>query len=233
MNTNLKPPVIKRATLLLLHYCARLVQQVGRAVLCAPGMGWRRAEDCAPCLRDTQRFGGEMACSGHARRMAGGGANLAAHGRFATPVCLALTLALTAPASAVERHTLQGHVPEAVARFELQPLGRLPATNRLNLAIGLPLRNTNELTCLLQDVYEPASPRFRHYLTSDQFSERFGPTKEEYEAVRRFAEAHGLEIVRQHGNRVVLSVAGQVSDIEKAFHVRLRTYQHPKEARQF
>jgi len=30
-------------------------------------------------------------------------------------------------------------VPEAVARFNLQPLGRLPTTNRLHLAIGLPL----------------------------------------------------------------------------------------------
>src|SRR5579862_3204321 len=37
--------------------------------------------------------------------------------------------------------TLYGHVPEAVAR--LQPKGILPSTNRLHLAIGLPLRNTN------------------------------------------------------------------------------------------
>ena len=58
-----------------------------------------------------------------------------------------------------ERQALRGHVPEAVARLKLPALGRLPATNRLNLAIGLPLRNTNALTRLLHDLYDPASPQ--------------------------------------------------------------------------
>ena len=44
-----------------------------------------------------------------------------------------------------ERQMLRGHVPAAVAKLNLRPVGRLPATNRLNLAIGLPLRNTNAL----------------------------------------------------------------------------------------
>ena len=139
----------------------------------------------------------------------------------------------TTPGSGVERQMLPGHVPKAVARFGLRPTGRLPATNRLNLAIGLPLRNTNALNQLLQDTYDPASPQFRHYLTPEQFTERFGPTKEDYEAVVRFAKSHGLDITVTHSNRVLLDVAGRVADIEKAFQVTLHTYQHPTEARQF
>lgn len=50
---------------------------------------------------------------------------------------LFLLLATAAPATA--RQTLAGHVPTAVTR--LPALGPLPATNRLQLAIGLPLRN--------------------------------------------------------------------------------------------
>jgi subtilase family serine protease len=128
---------------------------------------------------------------------------------------------------------LRGHVPEAVARLGLMPVGRLPATNRLNLAIGLPLRNTNALNQLLQDMYGPASPQFRHYLTPEQFTEQFGPTKQDYEAVVQFAKSQGLDITVMHSNRVLLDVAGQVADIEKAFQVTLHTYQHPAEARQF
>ena len=144
-----------------------------------------------------------------------------------------MLLAFTSASPAAERQVLRGHVPAAVTKLNLRPIGRLPATNRLNLAIGLPLRNTNALTKLLQDMYDPASPQFRHYLTPEQFTEQFGPTRQDYEAVRQFARKYGLDVTVTHSNRVLLDVAGQVADIEKAFQVTLRTYQHPTEARQF
>ena len=50
---------------------------------------------------------------------------------------------------------------------------------------------------------------------------------------RQFARKYGLDVTVTHSNRVLLDVAGQVADIEKAFQVTLRTYQHPTEARQF
>ena len=140
---------------------------------------------------------------------------------------------LTTPGSAAERQVLRGHVPAAVTKLNLRPIGRLPATNRLNLAIGLPLRNTNALSKLLQDMYDPASPQFRHYLTPEQFTEQFGPTRQDYEAVRQFARKYGLDVTVTHSNRVLLDVTGQVADIERAFQVTLHTYQHPTEARQF
>jgi uncharacterized repeat protein (TIGR03803 family) len=145
----------------------------------------------------------------------------------------AALLLFTTPGPAAERQLLRGHVPPAVARLNLQPVGRLPATKRLNLAIGLPLRNTNALTRLLQELYDPASPQFRRYLTPEQFTEQFGPAKHDYDAVAQFAKSHGLEITVTYSNRVLLDVAGQVADIEKAFQITLHTYQHPTEARQF
>ena len=87
------------------------------------------------------------------------------------------------------RQVLRGHVPAAVAKLNLRPIGRLPATNRLNLAIGLPLRNTKALSKLLQDMYDPASPQFRRYLTPEQFTEKFGPIQQDYDAVVQFARA--------------------------------------------
>jgi hypothetical protein len=152
---------------------------------------------------------------------------------LAAGLWLAAMLAVTSPSSGADRQRLRGHVPEAVARLGLQPAGRLPATNRLNLAIGLPLRNTNELSRLLHDLYDPASPWFRRYLTVEQFAAQFGPTQEEYEAVRQFARKHGLKITDTYPNRLLLDVAGEVADIEKAFQTTLRTYQHPSKTRQF
>jgi hypothetical protein len=119
------------------------------------------------------------------------------------------------PGSAVERQVLLGHVPAAVARLGLRPVGRLPATNRLNLAIGLPLRNTNALNQLLQDIYDPASPQFRRYLTPEQFTEQFGPTKEDYEAVVRFAKSHGLDITARHSTACCWTSPGRLSTLKR------------------
>ena len=142
-----------------------------------------------------------------------------------------LCLSLTSPARAAGAQLIQGVVPAAVAR--LSPVGRLAASERLNLAIGLPLRNQEELNALLKQLYDPASTNYHHYLNPEQFTERFGPTAQDYQAVVDFATTNGLTVTRKHSDRIVLDVNGSVADIEKAFHVTLRVYQHPTEARTF
>ncbi len=134
-------------------------------------------------------------------------------------------------ARAAERQVVHGHVPAAVAR--LQAIGNLPGTNRLNLAIGLPLRNREALTNLLRELYDPTSPKYHHYLTPEQFAEQFGPTEQDYQAVMAFARANGLHVTATHPNRILLDVNGSVADVERALHVTLRVYQHPKEKRTF
>jgi uncharacterized repeat protein (TIGR01451 family) len=127
--------------------------------------------------------------------------------------------------------SLRGHVPAAVSR--LRASGRLQGATNLNLAIGLPLRNQAALDSLLKQLYDPASPNYHQFLTPDEFTARFGPTEQDYQKVINFAKAAGLTVTKTHGNRVLVDVSGKVSDIEKAFHVTMRTYQHPSEGRQF
>ena len=150
---------------------------------------------------------------------------------FVMAGCAMLSLLNTTSALAAGTQVLHGHVPAVVAH--LQSLGRFPDTNRLNLAIGLPLRNQEALTNLLRQIYDPASPRYRHYLTPEQFTEQFGPTEKDYRAVIAFAKANGLTVTSQHPNRMLVDVNGSVADIESALHVTMRFYQHPTEQRMF
>jgi len=122
------------------------------------------------------------------------------------------------------QQVLRGHVPHAVA--ESRVVTRLAGTSRLNLAIGLPLRNQNELDELLAQLSDPASPNFGHYLSAEQFAAEFGPTNEDYQAVIQFARENGLVVTGTHPNRVLLDVSGDVSTIEKVLHVRMMTYDH-------
>jgi subtilase family serine protease len=143
---------------------------------------------------------------------------------------LALLLVL-ARADAAERQVLHGHVPKAISH--LQSAGRLPPSNIVELAISLPLRNPVELTSLLEQIYDPASTNFHRYLTPDQFAERFGPTVEDYEAVKMFAHSNHLAVTGTFDNRMIVDVAGAVPEIEKAFHVSMHRYPHPTEVREF
>ena len=139
---------------------------------------------------------------------------------------------LTTTAWPAERQLLKGHVPAAVAGG-LAPAGRLPASQPLRLAIGLPLRNQPALTNLLRQLYDPASPLYHQYLTPEQFTASFGPEEKDYQALRRFAQSHGLTVAGTHPNRMLLDVTGSVADVEEALHVHLGIYPHPTEPRNF
>lgn len=153
---------------------------------------------------------------------------------FKTALLAALSLAfLPGIAAAQEMKTLHGHIPAVILQFHLKPIGQLPEDTTLNLAIGLPLRNTEALSNLLEQMYDPASPNYHHYLTPEQFTEQFGPTEEDYQKVIDFAKARGLVIIGQHPNRMLLDVRGNASDVENAFQVTLRTYHNPTENRDF
>ena len=149
-------------------------------------------------------------------------------------VVLAITGIVFVPPSAIaQQKILPGHVPDAIARLHLQPIGRLAATNELWLAIGLPLRDQAALENFVAQVSDPASPNFRHFLKREELTARFGPTEQDYDAVKNFARSNGLAIAVTHGNRLLLDVTGPVAAVEKAFHITLRTYRHPTEARDF
>ncbi|HTU40363.1 MAG TPA: protease pro-enzyme activation domain-containing protein [Candidatus Aquilonibacter sp.] len=157
--------------------------------------------------------------------------------RFAVPSSLAVlavvaclccpTFALNAPpllTHHVRQVTLNGHAPL---------VGHLPETQSMRLVFVLPLRNQPDLHSLLSAVSDPNSQSYRHFLTVDEFTARYGPTQQDYDAVTHFAEAHGLTVVGTSRNRMNLDVTGSVANIEKALNITLGLYHDPTENRDF
>src|ERR1035437_4120467 len=153
--------------------------------------------------------------------------------QFLMAVICVLILSLISSASAEPRPTLTPHVPDVVATGQAVRVGDLPPTQRLALAISLPLRNQSELDELLQQLYAPASPLFRQYLSVQQFTERFGPSWTDHDAVIDFARGRNLTVTKTRPNRLVIDLEAAVSDIEEAFHLKMGVYQHPTENRTF
>jgi len=128
---------------------------------------------------------------------------------------------------------LTRHTRAVVTGGEAPSLGRLPATQTMQLYMMLGLRHQPELNNFLQELYDPSSQSFRHFLTVEEFTARFGASQEDYDAVVRFAKANGFTVGEVSRNRMLVPITGTVANIEKAFHVNMGLYQDPTANRSF
>jgi subtilase family serine protease len=145
----------------------------------------------------------------------------------------ALLCMLSSVCQAQSQSSLTRHVREVTQNGQARFIGRLPATQTMRIVLVLPLRNQAALDSFLKELYDPSSASYRQFLSVEEFTARFGPTQEDYDALIRFAEANGLTVVAKSRNRVNLDVAGPVANIEKALHVNMGLYMHPMENRTF
>jgi len=147
---------------------------------------------------------------------------------------VAILLIVCVAVQAQSTSLLTRHTQDVVVMGEAQSLGRLPATQVINLDLMLALRHQPELENFIDELYDPSSPSYRHYVTVSQFTARFGPSREDYQAVVRFARQNGFKVVDSSArNRMIVQVSGSVATIERAFHVQMNLYQHPAENRTF
>jgi subtilase family serine protease len=138
--------------------------------------------------------------------------------------------------SAVAQQPLQvlhNHVRPAVSDGRAALLSHMPADRQLHISIVLPLRNQPALTSLLSRLYDSKSPDYRHFLTMGQFTQQFGPTADDYQAVVAFARSNGFVVGQSPANRLTVPMSGTVAQINRAFHVSMNVYQHPTESRTF
>ena len=140
-------------------------------------------------------------------------------------VCAAVLLLFTIPGQAQSQQLLTRHVRDEVANGRAQFVGRLPATQTLRFDISLPLRDRAGLQSFNQEVQDPASPSYHQFLTPQEFTARFGPTQENWEALVAFAKASGFQVISGDLKGRDLRLTGTVANIEKAFHVTIGNYQ--------
>ncbi len=124
-------------------------------------------------------------------------------------------------------------VREVTLNGQAKVLGKLPASQTLQLDVVLPLRDQAGLDAFLANLHNPNSADYRQFLTPVEFIERFGPTLQDYDTVVQYVQNHGLVVVGGSWEGMEVQVKGPVSAIESAFHVNMLTYQHPDENRVF
>jgi kumamolisin len=154
-------------------------------------------------------------------------------GRVMYAVLCAAILLFVVEGQSQAQSLMTRHMREATLEGQAQSIGRLPATQSMRLDIVLPLRNQADLENLLQELYDPSSPSYRHFLTVQEFTARFGPSQEDYDAVIRYAKTNGFAVVGGSRDGMDVQIDGLVASIETAFHVSMGVYRHPTENRTY
>lgn len=130
---------------------------------------------------------------------------------------------------------LPGHVLEALANATkvtgvstAKALGPLTtASDAAELSLTLVLKRDDEegFQSYLHDVYDPASPSFRQFMTQAQIAERFGPSQEAYDQVLAYLRTQNFELTEGSVNRLTMTMRAARTDAERAFTVHLADYE--------
>jgi hypothetical protein len=97
---------------------------------------------------------------------------------------------------------------------------------RVKFVVALNLRDVDHMHKTLMDVSNPTSPSYGKYLSLQQVSARYGPTKEERQkVVDFFSTMHGAEVhIGEHSD--LFHVTASVSSIHKALKTELGWMRH-------
>jgi len=147
---------------------------------------------------------------------------------------LLLVFASSIPtALAQPQSLLTHHVREVTLNGQAPFVGRLPATQSMRIDIVLAVRDQSGLDSFLRELYDPSSPAYRQFLTVEQFTEAFGPSQKDFDALIRFAKTNGFTVTGGSRDAMDVVLKGSVANVETAFHVNMGLYHDPIENRDF
>lgn len=104
-------------------------------------------------------------------------------------------------------------------------LGPTDTQEVVTFSLSLVLPGEREMRVFLEDLYDPQSPNYRHFLKAPAIGERFGLPLSEIESVVSWLAGNGLEVVLRPPQRTSLTVRGRAADVNRAFGVTLVDWQ--------
>ncbi|HEY6517218.1 MAG TPA: S53 family peptidase [Steroidobacteraceae bacterium] len=104
-------------------------------------------------------------------------------------------------------------------------LGPADPAERLEVTVVIRAMDAHGLRDRMQKIAsgKPATP----HLSRADYARRHGASQADRDAVREFAEAHGLAVVQEHAARRTMVLAGTVAQFNDAFDVELQHCSHP------
>jgi subtilase family serine protease len=123
------------------------------------------------------------------------------------------------------KFTLQGNMhpllASAVDEGEADPSLLLP---RITLHFKMTDAQETELDRLLQAQQDPSSPEYHHWLTPEQFADRFGMSESDLAQIMGWLTQLGFSDIQAARSRTFVAMAGTASQVRLAFETPIRRY---------
>jgi hypothetical protein len=120
---------------------------------------------------------------------------------------------------------LPGNVhPLARAQFDRGKTQPSLPMERMVLTLGLSPAKQAELDRFLDEVHNPASSNFHHWLTPQEFGLRFGPSPEDLASLSGWLISHGFVVDEIAAGRTWINFTGSAADVERVFHTEIHEY---------
>src|SRR5437763_1936188 len=124
-----------------------------------------------------------------------------------------------------DRAALHGHVhPQALPEDDEGPLDPALPLSHVTLMLKKSDAQQKELDQLLEAQQNPASPNFHHWLTPEEYADRFGVSQDEVNQVVSWLQSQKLQVNAVGRGRNWVSFDGTVMQGETAVHTSIHKY---------
>lgn len=100
----------------------------------------------------------------------------------------------------------------------------LPSRTPISFSVLISSRNALGLQQYINQISNPASPQYRHFLSIGQYSELYGPDSAEISSLTSYFSSKGLSVTEDHSNPNLLQVSGDALETDGALHVSLESF---------
>ena len=111
--------------------------------------------------------------------------------------------------------------PEATAANDR---GRVPddfSLDHLILLLRRSPQRERQLQKLLGELEDPSSPNYHHWLTADEFGQRFGASPRDVDTIAGWLRAHGFRVNYIYPNGMLIDFGNCPSQVRVAFQVEI------------
>ncbi|HXQ27193.1 MAG TPA: protease pro-enzyme activation domain-containing protein [Candidatus Acidoferrales bacterium] len=120
--------------------------------------------------------------------------------------------------------------PLARPAFDTGALDGATPMNRMILMLGASPEQDQQLRTFLDSQQTQGSPDYHHWLTPDEFGQRFGPAPQDIQTVTAWLQQQGFSVDRVARSGRFIQFSGTSAQVETAFRTRMRHYQVNGEA---
>jgi kumamolisin len=93
---------------------------------------------------------------------------------------------------------------------------------QVDFSLSLPYPDQAGLDAFNEDLYNPASPNFHKFLSSQEFDTRFAPTQAQYDNLKSLARQYGFTITGERASHTLLDVSASAATVRSVFGTQMQ-----------